>query len=215
MWRFISLRGHKEGFKTWEDYATFLLGPISHGKIHEMVKAHMLTEGENPIAKKDVDKMGVKNAAEVARLEPKERTPDIVEAAKTQSTAVVKQKVQEKINLSLPEEERKEATIFFGRNLTPRVVELVERIETLSCYMEGIRDGNKSVPLRDKVWLAVWLNFEANFQPELKEAARVMKAEEAKRHAASAQTDQEIPDPATEMDVPSRPTRKLETQVVH
>jgi len=185
LWRFVTDKQHKTGFQTWEDYATSRLGAISHGRIHELVAAASLTEGENPIPAKTVNAMGVKKAAEVYRLEPQDRTPDIVNAAADRNVpvAAIKEKVQEKINMKLPEEERKESTQFFARNLTARTVALIEEIELDGVWMEGIRDQNTQATLRDKLWHAVWVTFRENYQQELKDAMEYRKAYEAKNAA--------------------------------
>ena len=202
LWRFISDKKHKHGFKTWEEYANDRIGPMSHGKMYELVAAASLTEGENPIPKATVDKMGIKKAAEVARLEPQDRTPDIVKAAADPKVqvATIKERVQEKINLTLPADERKEPTQFFARNLTNQTVAYIEECESVGVYIEGIRDGNPAATLRDKLWYAVWLFFRENHPEEFEAAEKLKAREEARANGNAAAMDEE-----EEVDVASPP----------
>jgi len=90
LWQFLP------GFRRFEDYVRHVLGDVARGKIFELLAIHELTEGRNSIPAEVVERMGFKKAAELARLEPQDRTPDLVKAALVDTVPRIRQKVQEK-----------------------------------------------------------------------------------------------------------------------
>jgi len=68
--------------------------------------------------------------------------------------------------------------VLLARSLPVQVIELIEEIEEDGVWLEGVRDGDNSLPLRAKLWCAVWMNFRANYLEELEEAHRYRIAEQ-------------------------------------
>jgi hypothetical protein len=108
--------------------------------------------------------------------------------------------VQETLNLDLPPDEQQEAVVLFARNFPPSVIARYEALEERGECMEGIRDGDRTLPLRTKFFIALIANFEANFDEELREADQWRAAHEASRdqetkaaqaHSAQANEDTE------------------------
>jgi hypothetical protein len=193
-------------FARFEDYVCYRVGDMAHGKIFDLLNIHTLTEGENPISAESVEKMGIKKATQVARLEPQHRTPEIIKSALTDSVDVVKRKVQEVINLNVPEEDRKEFLEEFTRNLMPATIALIEEIEMDGIYMKGIADGDPRVTLRAKLWHAIVVNFKQNYLEELNEGAQLrVKKESANTLRGSSKpmaddsVDEVIPEAPAEM----------------
>src|SRR6266436_577951 len=81
-------------YDSLEAYVMSVMGPMARGKYFQIVAAHTLTEGENAIAPKVVEQMGIVKAAQIARLSPKDRDPDIIESALNDTVPIVKQKVE-------------------------------------------------------------------------------------------------------------------------
>ena len=119
-------------------------------------------------------------ANELARLSPEQRTQDVIQSAVEDTVPMVKQKVQEKLNMARPPEERKEVLILLARNLPPQLIQMIEEIEADGVFMEGVCDGDVSVTLRAKLWCAVWTNFRANYEEELTEGRKRRLAMAAK-----------------------------------
>lgn len=162
-----SFRG---GFQHWQDYARFRLGgDLAQSSMYEYIAAASLTTGSNPIPKEDVQKMGVKAAAEVARLPERERTREVVEHAKKSSVKEVKKAVRKKIEDAKPEHERKVELFDFKLRLPQETIDLIRSVQRGGIFMEGIRDGDRTLPLVAKLTHAVYINFQANFTKELEE----------------------------------------------
>ena len=59
-------------------------------------------------------------------ISPEQRTPDVIQSAVEDTVPMVKQKVQEKLNMARPPEERKEALILLARNLPPQLIQMID-----------------------------------------------------------------------------------------
>jgi hypothetical protein len=104
LWMLIANPETGEVYRRFDDYINAVTGDkVAHTKLYDMLAIHGMMQGPGAVDAKDVEEMGQSKAAEVARLDAKDRTPEIVEAAKTESVRKVKRLVQEK----LPPEERK------------------------------------------------------------------------------------------------------------
>jgi hypothetical protein len=171
-------------YRGWEDYARAVMGPRAHSSLYEVLAAHSLTLGVNQIPPGTVDKMGIKRAAQVARLKPEDRTPAVINNALNGSLPRVKHMVQEIINMDLPEEDRREPTVLFSRNLPAATADLMEEIELDGQFMEGMRDGDTSVSLRGKFWYYVMVNFRESHKAELTEGRKFRLALETRNDKA-------------------------------
>lgn len=173
LWKYIrnpeTDGSHRGAFASWRDYAKYRLGNMGKSAMYELIAAHSLTKGPQAIPAADVQKLGVKKAAQIARLPASKRTKEVVEHAKKSKLSKVKKSVQAKIDEDKPASERKVRLFPLTRNLQAETIEMIEEIEKGGCYMEGIRDGDRTMSLRSKLWHAVWVNFRANFSVELAE----------------------------------------------
>ena len=152
-------RNLPERYRGWEDYAQTIIGSRARSTLYEILAAHSLTGGVHAIQSRLVNQMGIKRAAQIARLKPIQRTPAVIEIAVNGSLSKVKAVVQEVLNQDLPEEDRRETTVLFSRNLPAATANLMEEIELDGQFMEGIRDGDSSVSLRGKFWHYVCVHF--------------------------------------------------------
>jgi hypothetical protein len=95
----------------------------------------------------------------------------------------------------LPPEERRDVGIFWGRYDPAEVIDRFERLEARGCYLEGIRDGDRTLTLRAKFMLALIVNFEAHFEEELAEADRFIEAMNTKKVVAALDDEEEYAPP--------------------
>jgi len=165
-------------YARFSDYVTAVTG-LAHTTLYDRLAIYGLTQGSDALDPKDVEEMGAKNAAEIAKLDPKDRTEDVIEAAKKESTRKVKKLVQEKLNEKLDPEERKDPTFMFARNLDEPTIELIEEIEKNGIWIEAVRNGDKSVSQLVKLWNYVWARFVLDYGEELEEGRRYREAMEA------------------------------------
>jgi len=172
LWKYLRDPLHKGAYKRFEEYAQAALGPLSRTRVYSLLAIRELSQGPNPIPPETIERMGRVKANELARLSPEQRTPDVIQSAVEDTVPMVKQKVQEKLNMARPPEERKEALILLARNLPPQLIQMIEEIEADGVFMEGVCDGDMSVTLRAKLWHAVWTNFRANYEEELTEGRK-------------------------------------------
>jgi hypothetical protein len=189
----------KDAYKRFSDYVCEVTGnKIAHTKLYELLAIYGLTQGEDALDPKDVDEMGAKNAAEIARLDPKDRTPEVVESAKKESTRKLKKLVQEKLNEKLDPEDRKEPTFMLGRNLDEPTIELIEQIEQDGIWIEAVRNGDNSVSQLVKLWNYVWSMFVLDHQEEIAEGQKYREAMEAAKVAEVAGDESDDLPPAPE-----------------
>jgi hypothetical protein len=198
LWTYLVNPTTKVPYRRFDEYVSSVTGDeIAHTKLYDLLAISRLSVGPNAIPPETVQKLGRIKSAEIARLEPQERTPELVQELLDRSVAVVKQRVQEIINISLPPDERRDVPLFWGRYYPRQVIERFEQLEARGCFLEGIRDGDRTITLRAKFMVALIINFEANFEEELKEADAYIAAMQAKKSALGAETfhDQEHDDP--------------------
>lgn len=188
LWKYLKVRRYS-GF---HDYMKSVIGADwSESHMYELLTASGLTVGENPLSEKAVEKMGIKKSCQLARLRSNQRDPETVKKVMRASVQKARQIVQEKINETLPEAERREITVLFSRNYTPTLVSYFEEVESIAIYMEGIRDGDTSVTLREKFMHAMLVNFCENYAHELAEAQKVRAAKESRSGKSSAAASEE------------------------
>jgi hypothetical protein len=186
LWKYLPIRYHG-----WEDYFNDVMGPRSRSTIHEIAAAFSLTEGSNPIPPEDVIRMGRKKAAQIARLKPEQRTPEIREMAKTEPVMVVRNRVQAVLNQELPADEQKPMLKLLAINLPEELVLQFEELMEDGIWMVGIRDGDDTQTMRAKVFGTMLISFQEYMAPELAEGMKHRKAKEGIHDspAASAQED--------------------------
>jgi hypothetical protein len=186
LWRYLP--GHYRG---WEHYAQAVIGSRAHSSLYEIVGAYSLTEGEHAIASPVVNKMGVKRAAQVARLKPEQRTPAIIHAATSKSVAAVKQVVQETLNMELPPDEQKEATQLLAINLPVSMIAEFEELMEIGIWMEGIRDGDRTQTMRQKFFGVMIVATREYYAVELADAMQYKAAQEANENKTRQASEEE------------------------
>jgi uracil-DNA glycosylase len=167
-------------FRSWRDYARYRLGKMSTSKMYEYLSASMLTHGKKPLNSHDVEELGIKRAAQIARLPESKRTKKLVKEAKEQSVAEVKQAVDE---LLTPESERKAHLVPLTLGLPQEVVDLIADVERGGEWLEHVRDNDRTWTLRAKLWHQVWWEFYDNHREELKAAEQFKEDYVAKKSA--------------------------------
>src|SRR5690349_15806770 len=80
--RLIKKPGSRKGFSSFEEYASEITGGLAHSTVWVFMRIHRLTQGPNAVPAKDVDEMPQQNAYALSKLQPEERTPEVVEKAK-------------------------------------------------------------------------------------------------------------------------------------
>jgi hypothetical protein len=165
----LDSRGNRK-YDSLEAYVMKVMGPMARGKYFQIVAAHTLTEGENAIPPKIVEKMGVVKAAEVARLSPKDRDPEIIESALKDTVPIVKQKVQARLNAALPADEHVEHNATFVIALPISTLRALEQLIQEGIWMEGIRDGDRTQSMRQKLFGAMIVATQEYYALELADA---------------------------------------------
>jgi hypothetical protein len=194
LWTFLTDPSTGKAFETPEKYASYRLaplklGPLKKSKFYEMTAVASLTKGENAISQADVDQLGIKKAALVARVPVEKRTPKLIEAAKSKSVTQVNQLVQDVLNEDLPDDKKKEASVVFARTIAYSVAAELDELEAIGVNMEGIRNSDRSITLVSKFWGCVAIAMRAYYKKELEEAEQFMAAannDKAKAQASSA-----------------------------
>ena len=186
LWEYLP--GHYRG---WEHYAQAVMGPRARSSLHEILAAYSLTGGAHAIPSEVVNKMGVKRAAQVARLKPEQRTPAIIHAATSQPVTAVKQVVQETLNMELAPDEQKEATQLFAINLPASTVAGLEELMEVGIWMEGIRDGDRTQTMRQKFFGVMIVATREYYAQELAEAMRYKAARGARENGTPQATEEE------------------------
>jgi hypothetical protein len=180
LWHYLVDPQGKPKYSSLEQYVNAVLGPMASSRYFELVAAHSLTQGENPIPKETVQKLGLKKAAELARLEPLQRTAELLAEATRAPVSKVRRLVQERLNSDLPPDEQREVLMPFMRMLLPETIDLFEEIEEDGVWLEGIRDGDRRVSLRAKLYHAIAVFFLEAHAEELAEGRKFRLAYEAK-----------------------------------
>ena len=188
LWKYLKQRT----YNNFPDYLKSVIGTdCSTSHVYELLAAYGLTTGENAIPEKKVEKMGIKKAYQLARLPRDKRTPEIVKELTRVPFYKARRIVQERINETLPEHERKVVTQLFQRNYSPETISLIEEIEEVGIYMEGVQDGDVSVSLRDKLTYRVWALFAETYAEELEEARKIKATKEARDGKAEVAANEE------------------------
>ena len=145
--------------------------------------------------------MGIKRAAEVARLEPEQRTPEIRQMAKTEPVMVVRNRVQAILNAELPKDEQKPMLKLLAINLPEEYVDEFEELMEVAIWMEGIRDGDNTQSMRAKAFQSMLFSFREYMAVELSEALAYMKAKRGLDDSSAATDPEDFPEPDEEVEV--------------
>jgi hypothetical protein len=169
------------GFPSFDDYITKIHREFakSRSKAFNLLAVYQLTKGDNAIPAEMVDRMGQKKAVELTRLQPHQRTPDVIAVALTQPLSKVRNVVTARRNETLPPHEQKPMVRMFALLLPEDTCdELNELLDEME-YAEGVRDGDMTRTLRQKAMDAIVKGARLFYQQELAEAAEYRAAKEA------------------------------------
>jgi hypothetical protein len=176
LWKYVLDETHKTGFRRFDEYVTSVFGStMGHSRIYDLLAIHGLASGPNPIAPETIERMGRVKATELARLSPEERTPDMLKCCLEETVPVVRRKVQAKLNVNLPTDEQKEATVLFAINLPESTRNELEELLEIGIWMEGIRDGDRTQSMRQKFFAVMVIGTREYYATELAEAMRYKK----------------------------------------
>ena len=150
LWKYL-------GFRRFADYVKHVHSKLakSRSKLFNLLAAHALTTGVNPIDPEIVEKMGQKKAVELSRLAPHQRTPEVVRTAVEQPLSKVRNIVTAKLNEELPPDEQKPMVEMFTAMLPLEVCTDLEALLDVMEYMDGVRDGDTTWTLRQKAIYAL------------------------------------------------------------
>jgi hypothetical protein len=197
LWKYVSDKNRKAGFRRFEDYVNSVLGStMAHSKIYDLLAIHELTCGPNPIAPETIERIGRVKAVELARLAPEERTPDMLKCCLEETLPVVRRKVQAKLNMNLPADEQREATVLFAINLPESTRDELEELLEIGIWMEGIRDGDQTQSMRQKFFAVMVVATQQYYAIELADALQYKKARDCQQATAkSIEEDEYVPEP--------------------
>jgi hypothetical protein len=207
LWKHVTGAKGRPRFRQWTEVLEAVLGRMARKRAYDVLGCFELTQGDNPIPASEVRRMGISRAAQVARLEPTDRTSDIRKAAVTKSVLEVRNQVQQKLNAKLLPTEQKPMLKLLAINLPEQYVQEFEEDMEVGIYMGGIRDGDTTQTMRHKVFHAMLIAFREYWAEELAEALKCMKAEAGvdDSPAAEAQGWQDLPDEEEFADIPEPP----------
>jgi hypothetical protein len=177
---------------------------MARKRAYDVLGCFELTQGDNPIPASEVRRMGISRAAQVARLEPTDRTPEIRKAAVTRSVLEVRNQVQQKLNAKLPPTEHKPILSLLAINLPEDYVTEFEELIELLGHTDGARDGDSTQSIRAKPFKLMLIGANEYWAQEIAAVMRQMKAEAATHDspASQSQEDPDFPDEEEFADVP-------------
>lgn len=195
LWKDITDAKGRPRFTHWTQVGSAVLGGAGKSKLYALIDCYELTLGPNPIPAKTVKRMGVKRAEEVAKLEPEDRTAEIIEAATTKPVMAVRNQVRAKMNENLPQQEQKPMLQLFAINLPTETAERLEALLEVMIYMDGIRDGDNTLSMRQKAITEMIRATDEYFAQEIGEAIKLKAAAEGvSASPAAAAAGPEYPD---------------------
>lgn len=211
LWKHLLDKDSKPLYQRYEQYTEASVGAMARSRLHELMAIHGLTVGSKPLSSETIKELGVKKAAAIAQLPETKRTQAVIKSAVAAETvAEVKEQVREILNADLPPTEKKEATALFARQMPLSIIRRYEALEARGIYMEGVRDGDTTLTLKQKFLIAIIANFEATHKEELKEADEYKEKQEklAKENAEAEETAAKAKKAAGKKSAEKKPTEK-------
>jgi hypothetical protein len=176
--KYIAKPGSRKSYVSFEEYIHSVTdGEISKSTLYISIACYKLTEGPNAIPPEVVAEMPTANAYELSRLNPVQRTADIVEAAKKTPKRDFPSRVQAKLNEHLRPEEQKTIRVDFFRKLHPTVANKLEETIERFTHLPVTRDGDRALTLQEKAIYGICLAAEQFAAEDLREAEEVLRIE--------------------------------------
>jgi len=186
--KYVPKSGSKKGYQRFEEYVSDVTGGIANSTVWVIMRIHGLTEGPNPVPGHEVDEMPQQNAYELTKLEPGERTVEIVQRAKRTPIKKFQAEIQEMKSAALPLEQRKPALIEVYEKWPLEVVEMFEETVADFSLLPVVRDGDRNLSIRHKAIATILVSARTYAGDEI-QAARVELYAEVTQSAEA----QEVP----------------------
>lgn len=182
------------GFRSFEGYIRKAHPKLANSRstLYNLLAIDDLTTGDNPIPKEVVRQMGLKKAVEMSRLEPFQRTPEVIEIALKQPLSKVRNCVQAELNKELPRDEQKPMTQMFTLLLPEDTLDELNVLLDDMQYAEGVRDGDTTRSLRAKAMDAIVKGARQFYEQELAEAAEYRAALEGMESSPAADAQEQL-----------------------
>jgi hypothetical protein len=176
--RFIRREGSKKHYISFDEYVGSLTsGDISRATIFHMLKVGTLMIGPDALPLAEVEKMSARNAAKLADLPPRHRTKKVIEAAQEMTHEIFQAQLPrhlaeqgataEEIENVVPEK------VTFARTWARPVVEKLKEALEDGALIPGIRDGDRSLTLEEKVIYAMCVFFVEAHADDIREGRRL------------------------------------------
>lgn len=209
--RYVRKGSGRKGYPEFTDWIQSVTkGKFSKSSLYMAMGLHKLTEGPNAIPAEEVVQMPKENAYRLSTLEPEQRTPELVEAAKKTTKEKFPTRVQESLNTGKAEKDQVTIRKTFHRELAIQVFDMLEDTIEEFTLLEVVRDGDMTLTLQEKAIAAMVTSARTHCSDLLTEARRKREAEKA----AAPDLPQEESDEDPE--VPNQEEREIlrETQYV-
>jgi hypothetical protein len=178
--KYIRKPGSNRGYQRFEEYVANVTGGIANSTVWAMMRIHGLTEGPNPVPGHEVDQMAQQNAYELTKLEPEERTVEIVQRAKRTPVRKFQAEIQEIKNATLPPEKRKPVLIEVYEKWPPQIVEMFEETVSDFSLLPVVRDGDRDIAIRHKAIAAILISARTHAADEIRAAKAELEDEGTK-----------------------------------
>jgi hypothetical protein len=175
--KYIRKPGSNKGYQRFEEYVASVTGGIANSTVWVMMRIHDLTRGPNPVPEHEVDQMPQQNAYQLTKLEPEERTVEIVQKAKRTPIKKFQAEIQELKNATLPPEKRKPVLIEVYEKWPPQIVEMFEETVSDFCLLPAVRDGDREITIRHKAIAAILVSARTHAVDEIRAAKAELEAE--------------------------------------
>jgi len=168
--KYIRKPGSNRGYQRFEEYVADVTGDIANSTVWVMMRIHGLTEGPNPVPEHDVDEMPQQNAYELTKLEPEDRTTEIVQRAKRTPIKKFQAEIQEIKNAKLPADKRKPVLIEVYEKWPPQIVEMFEETVSDFSLLPVVRDGDRGITIRHNAIAAILVSARTHAGDEIRAA---------------------------------------------
>jgi hypothetical protein len=177
--KYVRKPGSNRGYLRFEEYVANVTGGTANSTVWAMMRIHDLTKGPNPVPGHEVDEMPQQNAYALTKLEPQERTAEIVQRAKRTPIRKFEAEIQEIKNATLPPEKRKPVLIEVHEKWPPQIVEMFEETVSDFSLLPAVRDGDRGMTIRHKAIAAILISACTHAADEIRAARAELEAEAA------------------------------------
>jgi hypothetical protein len=221
--KYVKKVGSRKGYSAFPDWIQSVTnGKLSKGSLYMAMGLHKLTEGPNAIPAEEVVQMPKENAYRLSTLQPEQRTPDLVDAAKKTPKEKFPKRVQEKLNEGKLPADQVPVKSIFHRELDFNICNMLEDAIEEFTLLEVVRDGDRALTLQEKAIAAIVTSarthcadlLDASRRKREKEHAAAPVVSEAEHEAVEANSVEA--EPEADLSVPDEEEREIlrETEYV-